>query len=192
MVFAPLDSGSTPLQPFPTAPTRQQLRRMNLYLDQLLLALVALTDVDQITWTKILEKISASTPAGYPLGKHYPAPTLVPGQLDGEGIRLLTMAIAHLGGHYQELLRRSVSLIEQTKEQGKNPLQTVLLKEYAEKFTIAWQAYQNKQGEEGNLSSLVPTEERLLSLLTELFFFSSKDGARRLWSVLTAMAFPLP
>ncbi|WLT37938.1 DUF3038 domain-containing protein [Synechocystis sp. B12] len=147
MVLTQFAPSPAPPQSFAVAPNRQQLRQMNCYLDQLLLALVALTDVEEDTWTAILEKISSSTTTGQSLTRKYPIPAVAPGQLDVEGIRLLAMAIAYLGAHYQELLRRSVSLVEQTKEQGKNPLQTVLLSEYARKFTSAWQAYGEKQGE---------------------------------------------
>ncbi|AGF52216.1 slr0397 [Synechocystis sp. PCC 6803] len=190
MVLTQFASSPAPPQSFAVAPNRQQLRQMNCYLDQLLLALVALTDVDEDTWTAILEKISSSTTTGQSLTRKYPIPAVAPGQLDVEGIRLLAMAIAYLGAHYQELLRRSVSLVEQTKEQGKNPLQTVLLSEYARKFTSAWQAYGEKQGGEAHIPLAPITSDRLLSLLTELFFFSSQDGPRRLWGVLATMVSP--
>ncbi|UAJ74225.1 DUF3038 domain-containing protein [Synechocystis sp. PCC 7339] len=190
MVLAQFASSPAPPHSFATVPNRQQLRQMNCYLDQLLLALVALTDVDQDTWTTTLETISLPTTTGQSLTKKYPVPAVAPGQLDVEGIRLLAMAITYLGAHYQELLRRSVSLVEQTKEQGKNPLQTVLLSEYARKFTSAWQAYVEKQGGEAHIPLPAPTPDRLLTLLTELFFFSSQDGPRRLWGVLAMMISP--
>lgn len=150
---------------------------MNIYLDQLLLALVALTDLDENTWNHALEK--ASSP-GNSLAQSYPPGTKPIGKLNTQGIRTLAMAIAYLSQHYQELLRRSVSLTEQTTEQGKNPLQTSLLREYGQKLQGTWQSYQTKKG------SSVPllTEDRILSLLTELFFYSSQDGSRRLWRVL--------
>ncbi len=183
MVFPQSLPAPTPPTSFIPPATPERLRQINIYLDQLLLALVALTDLDESTWKQALEKSSL---LGNSLAPNHPAKTAVPGEVNLQKIRSLAIMVASLSQHYHELLRRSVSLTEQTTEQGKNPLQTALLGEYAQKLQSAWEKYQVKQ----NLSVPFLAEDRILSLLTELFFYGSQDGPRRLWRVLENTSFP--
>lgn len=186
MVFTQSSPSPVPPLSFAQPPTPQRLHQINMYLDQLLLALVALTDLDESTWRQALKKVPSSPTNSNFSTPNYPVTTPAAGEINLQQIRTLAMAIAYLSHHYQELLRRSVNLTEQTTEQGKNPLQTALLGEYGQKLQGAWQRYKTKQG------SSVPllTEDRILSLLTELFFYSSQDGSRRLWRVLENTEFP--
>lgn len=169
--------------------TPAQLTSINVHLDQLLLALYALTGLDEATWQRALQQVSgvefASALKGinrleHPQGLQAQAVN----QLDLDSIRVLVAVISHLTQQYQELLRRSVTLIEQTMAQGKDPLQTILLGDYGEKLRHLDQSYRVKQSQ----SVTALTDDRALSLLMELLFYSSQNGARRLWGVLLVTA----
>lgn len=169
--------------------TPDQLTSINAHLDQLLLALYALTDLSQATWQNALRQVEgwelASADAsinrlGHPQGLQAKAVN----QLDLNGIRALVAMISYLTQHYQELLRRAVTLVEQTTAQGKDPFQTILLGDYRQKLQHLDQSYRAKHPQAvANL-----TDERALSLLMELLFYSSQEGARRLWGVLLITA----
>jgi hypothetical protein len=158
-------------------------------LDRLLLALYALTGLDEAAWQKALQQFALweFAPTVKAMGR-FEHPQLLQAtsvkQLDLEDIRALVAVISYLTQQYQELLRRSVTLIEQTTEQGKDPFQTVLLGEYGEKLRHLDQFYRVKQSQ----SVATLTDDRALSLLMELLFYSSQNGARRLWGVLLVTA----
>ena len=168
--------------------TPSQLTSINAHLDQLLLALYALTGLDEATWRKSLQQVSLTEFAPAEAMNRLEHPQTWQAQavnkLDLEGIRTLVAVIGHLTQQYQELLRRSVTLIEQTTEQGKDPFQTILLGEYGEKLRHLDQVYRVKQSQP--IAAL--TDDRALSLLMELLFYSSQNGARRLWGVLLVTA----
>ena len=169
--------------------TSSQLTSINAHLDRLLLALYALTGLDEAAWQKALQQVALweFAPTVKAMGR-FEHPQLLQAtsvkQLDLEDIRALVAVISYLTQQYQELLRRSVTLIEQTTEQGKDPFQTVLLGEYGEKLRHLDQVYRVKQSQ----SVATLTDDRALSLLMELLFYSSQNGARRLWGVLLVTA----
>jgi hypothetical protein len=169
--------------------TPEQLTRINAHLDQLLLALYALTGLDEVTWQQALHQVTLGdwTTAPAPMSRlEHPQglrATAV-SQLDLETIRVLVAVIGHLTQQHQELLRRSVTLAEQTTAQGKDPFQTVLLGDYGKKLRSLDQTYRAKQPR----SVTALTDDRALSLLVELLFYSSQNGARRLWGVLLVTA----
>jgi hypothetical protein len=169
--------------------TPSQLTSINAHLDRLLLALYALTGLDEAAWQKALQQFALweFAPTVKAMGR-FEHPQLLQAtsvkQLDLEDIRALVAVISYLTQQYQELLRRSVTLIEQTTEQGKDPFQTVLLGEYGEKLRHLDQFYRVKQSQ----SVATLTDDRALSLLMELLFYSSQNGARRLWGVLLVTA----
>lgn len=141
------------------------------YLDQLLLALVALTDLDEQQWRQIISRLPTSGRAV--------VPGSAPGALDWQSLGALVLAIAQLCQQHQELLRRAVGLVEQSQAQQKNPLQTSLLGNYQQKLQQLWANYGDRhQGVEPL------TETTALSLINDLFFYSTGDGAQRLGRVL--------
>ncbi|MFM1843256.1 MAG: hypothetical protein RLZZ490_1998 [Cyanobacteriota bacterium] len=183
---SPLSSLSLPLGKRLTPP---QLTSINVHLDQLLLALYALTDLDEATWQGALQQVSggdvtldlnAMNPVEQVQGLRPQAVNL----LDVESIRALVGVISYLTQQYQELLRRSVTLAEQTIAQGKDPFQTILLGNYGKKLRHLAQSYCAKHPQAG----ATLTNDRILSLLMELLFYSSQNGARRLWGVLLVTA----
>jgi len=183
-------SAPTPLSlPLGKRLTDAQLVSINTHLDQLLLALYALTELEEVTWRRALHQVALGefAPAMAAMGRlEHPQGLRAPSvsQLDLDGIRAMVAVISHLTQQYQELLRRSVTLVEQTTEQGKDPFQTILLGGYGEKLRELDQVYRAKQPQ----SVPALTGDRALSLLMELLFYSSDNGARRLWGVLLITA----
>jgi hypothetical protein len=169
--------------------TPSQLARINIHLDQLLLALYALTGLDQAIWQQTLRQVETRDPGvTVKTVNRLEIPQALPSQsvsqLDLDGIRALVAVISHLTQQYQELLRRAITLAEQRTEQGKDPFQTMLLGGYATKLKHLNQSYCANQSQ-----SIAPlTDDSVLSLLMELLFYSSQDGARRLWGVLLVTA----
>lgn len=83
------------------------------------------------------------------------------------GVRVLV----HLCQQHQELIRRAVSLIEQITQEGKDPWQVTLLKDYSQRLA--------------DYSSLHPTavasNQWWGKILFDLLFYSSPHGQQRLW-----------
>lgn len=180
---------SSPVLPLGQRLTPAQLTQINAHLDRLLLALYALTGLDAATWQQALREASTLDlpAAGEAIARlEHPQAIQAPTEasLDLDSVRTLAAVIGQLARQYQELLRRSVALIEQTLTQGSAPFLTTLLGEYRDKLRQLDTAYRRKHPQ-----GIAPlTDDRALSLLTELLFYSSQDGVRRLWRVLLVEA----
>jgi len=101
-------------------------------------------------------------------------------RLDVEEARSLVLIICHLAKQQQELIRRAVALLEQLTEQNREPHQVVLLGDYLDRFSNAYQ----ERMEEGENTPQTQLTQLALRLLIDLLFYSSPSGARRLWLAL--------
>ena len=96
---------------------------------------------------------------------------------DVEEVRSLVLIICYLANQHQELLRRAVSLLEQTIEQNKTPHQTALLGNYLDKFI---NYYYERINNSANFS-IEALSELAWRLLISLLFYSNNNGHRLLW-----------
>jgi len=101
-------------------------------------------------------------------------------KLDVDEARALSLIVCHLAKQHNELVRRSVALLEQLAEQNKEPHQASLLGNYLDAFHNTYQ----ERMEDGET---VPTDiltHLALKLLIDLLFYGSQNGVRRLWLTL--------
>lgn len=98
-------------------------------------------------------------------------------KLDVEEAKSMVIIICYLANRHQELLRRSVSLLEQVTEQNKPPYQTALLGNYLDRFLNYYQ--ERISNAQNNSATFI--EHLAWKLLIDLLFYSGQNGHRLLW-----------
>jgi hypothetical protein len=163
------------------------LDNIKTHLDLLLMALEALAKIGseailQAAQVLNLEGMVADRVALWRLRQSNPLRKGSGGRkkLDVEEARSLVLIICHLASQNQELIRRSVSLLEQVGNQGQAPHRIALLGDYLDSFS---QLYQERIEQGESLTSGQLTEIAF-KLMIDLLFYSSRNGHRRLWLAL--------
>ncbi|WP_013321782.1 DUF3038 domain-containing protein [Gloeothece verrucosa] len=184
-----VDPKDWPLVQFPEP---QQLDNIRAYLDLILLALEALAKIDSDTILNTAQELSLESifsdhialwqlRAANPLRKNSGERK----NLNVEEARALVLIISHLAKQHQELIRRAVSLLEQTVADNKDPHHSALLSDYLDIFS---KLYQERMENSENVSP-----QQLFSLayklLVDLLFYSGFNGYRRLWLALLNQRF---
>jgi hypothetical protein len=83
--------------------------------------------------------------------------------------------LVHLCQQHQELIRRAVSLMEQITQEGQDPWQVTLLKDYSQRLAVSSSLHQPL-----HLSEAASNQWRG-KILFDLLFYSSPYGQQRLW-----------
>ena len=173
--------------PLESPPDEGQLDNIKTHLDLLLMALEALAKIGseailQAAQVLNLEGMVADRVALWRLRQSNPLRKGSGGRkkLDVEEARSLVLIICHLASQNQELIRRSVSLLEQVGNQGQAPHRIALLGDYLDSFS---QLYQERIEQGESLTSGQLTEIAF-KLIIDLLFYSSRNGHRRLWLAL--------
>jgi hypothetical protein len=173
--------------PLESPPDEGQLDNIKTHLDLLLMALEALAKIGseailQAAQVLNLEGMVADRVALWRLRQSNPLRKGSGGRkkLDVEEARSLVLIICHLASQNQELIRRSVSLLEQVGNQGQAPHRIALLGDYLDSFS---QLYQERIEQGESLTSGQLTEIAF-KLMIDLLFYSSRNGHRRLWLAL--------
>jgi hypothetical protein len=158
---------SSRLEDLPLAgePSVDRLENLTVYLDSIEVALSALTKIPADALAECARELGLEAAI---------ASRLAGGKLaNGAEIRALVLVLCHLARRYHELIRRAVILLEQVTANGQEPQRSGLLADYLENFS----ALSPKQEAE-EVTSLA------WKLLIDLFFYSGRDGCRRLWLIL--------
>lgn len=188
----PLSTRSLPPQPIHEqlplthSPDPSQLDDIKAHLDLLLLALEALAGVgsDAMLQAAVDLGLEAVVSDRVALWRLRQASPLRKGQgrkrLEVDEARSLVLMISHLAQQQVELIRRSVSLLEQLTEQNRPPHHVALLGDYIDRFGNTYEDRMDVQA--------MPSADELtylaLKLLIDLLFYSAPHGARRLWVAL--------
>lgn len=168
-------------------PDPNQLDNIKAQLDLVLLALEVLTQISSEAMLQAaadlnLTNLVADRVALWRLRQSSP---LRRGQgrkrMDVEEARALVLIICHLAKQHQELIRRSVALLEQLTEQNREPYQAALLGDYLDNFSNAYQERMEAEEAEATTDQL---SHLALKLLIDLLFYSAPSGSRRLWMAL--------
>jgi hypothetical protein len=183
------------LLPLNSAPDPTQLDNIKAQLDLVLLALEALAEIGseamlQAATELHLESLVADRVALWRLRQSSPLRKGQGGRkkLDVEEARALVLISCHLAKQQEELIRRAVTLLEQMTAQHQAPHQAALLGDYLDRFS---NTYQERMED----ADTVPTDsltDLALKLLIDLLFYSSPNGARRLWLALIDRSQPNP
>jgi hypothetical protein len=168
-------------------PDPDQLDNIKAQLDLVLLALEALAGIGseamlQAATELNLDAIVADRVGLWRLRQSSPLRKGQGGRkkLDIEEARALVLVSCHLAKQHHELIRRAVGLLEQMTEQNREPHQTALLGDYLDNFNNTYQE-RMESGEEVAPQALT---HLAIKLLIDLLFYSSPQGARRLWLAL--------
>ncbi|MBE9170980.1 DUF3038 domain-containing protein [Pleurocapsales cyanobacterium LEGE 06147] len=155
-------------------------------LDTILLALQAITDLTPQNILQIAKELNLESVIAERRGLWRLPPSDSESkssrnqQLEIKKARSLVLIICHLAQQHQELIRRSVSLLEQATEENQPPESITLLAKYLDKFL---NIYQESTENRERISS-----ERLsqlaLKTLIDLLFYSGNNGHYLLWSVI--------
>lgn len=169
------------------SPDPSQLDNIKAHLDLVLLALESLTQISseamlQAAASLGLESMVADRVELWRLRQANPIRKGQGGRkkLDVEEARALVLISCHLARQHQEVIRRSVALLEQMAERHQEPHRTALLGDYLDRFT---NFYQDRMAEDERVTPDQLTD-LALKLLIDLLFYSAASGPRRLWLAL--------
>ncbi|MGV2828444.1 DUF3038 domain-containing protein [Myxosarcina sp. GI1(2024)] len=155
-------------------PDRQQLDRIEAYLDLVLLALVAIAKLNSETLLQAAEELNLTAIVGEHLSRWRSG--MANKSLDVEEARSLVLIICHIAERERELIRRAVSLLEQIEAEHREPESVTLLKDYLNKFINLYRSQTEERSPVTfDLSKLA------WKLLTDLLFYSGSNGHRLLW-----------
>lgn len=167
------------------APDSHQLEQMKAQLDQIFLALEALTNIGSDAMGRAASELNLTSVAGDRVSlwrlrqtnswRHSREQTF-----DVDEAKSLVLIICYLAHEHQELIRRAVSLLEQVTTQNQDPYQTTLLGNYIDSFT---NLYRKQSAQEISRREIAPLA---FKLLVELLFYSATNGHRRLWTMLVS------
>lgn len=154
-------------------PDKKQLDRIEIYLDLVLIALMAIAELDSEALLQAAEDLNLTVTVGdRPIRWQQSGANKA---LEEDEARSLVLMICYLAKQHQELIRRAVSLLEIKGEQQEAERVT-LLKDYLNKFIVLYRAkFTERSPVTIDLSQLA------WKLLTDLLFYSSDIGHRLLW-----------
>lgn len=169
--------------PLVNVPTPEELERINIHLDLILLGLESLINLHSDSLLEVATELNLQTAMiqNWLLWRQRQSLTFDEIQksklLKVEEARLLIVIICHLCQQNQEFIRRAVTLLEQITAQNRDPLGLALLSNYFEKFDRLYHSNvsDNKRLESSQLSKLA------FKLLVDLLFYSTTNGHHRLW-----------
>lgn len=162
----------------------RELADIKCHLDLVLLALEAIAEITSEAIIQAARDLNLESVVGdrltlWRLRSSNPKRKTAGGRkkLDVEEARSMVIIICYLANQHQELLRRSVSLLEQVTEQDRPPHQTALLGNYLDRFI---NYYQERIGD-SQADSAASIAHLAWKLLIDLLFYSGKNGHRLLW-----------
>ena len=160
-------------------PNPRQLDDIAVHLELLLLALDSLIEIKPRALQQIAVELNIPSAIAEKV-ESFPQLRKANSQnsLELDVAKSLVVVICHLATENRELLRRAVTLLEQTNLQQSAIQRTVLLKTYLQRFEQRF-----SQSRQKNL--IPPTDSHIaLKLLIDLLFYSDVSGFRRLWNNL--------
>lgn len=159
-----------------------QLREIDFRLHLVLLALKAIADLRSETIVLAAKELNVAsiisdrlTLWGSSLHPKHDADK----HIDTESIRSLILVICYLANQHQELLRRSICLLEQVWEQNRSPDETTLLSSYKNRFISLYQTRINSC-----CNSDVELALLAWKLAIALLFYSGENGSSLLTNII--------
>jgi Protein of unknown function (DUF3038) len=162
-----------------------QLHKMNLELELVMIAITALAQIDrqeigQIANEIDIRQILSAWRKEWPHAKF----TAVK-QLNPEQLRLLASIVNRLACKYQMVVRQSVTDWQQILQVDRLPLESPSLATYINNFISIYQARLSDESRHAEaIYSLESLSQAALNLLIELLFYGGNNGHQRLWQAL--------
>lgn len=108
-------------------------------------------------------------------------------KLDVDEARALALICTRLAQQHQQTIRTAIERWQQQTSQGRPPHLDPILGDYIDRFTSL---YQERMAD--NSSDGAELAQLALDLLVDLLFYSTPQGARRLWITLLERTTPAP
>jgi hypothetical protein len=157
-----------------------QLHKITLELESIVMAIAALTQIDQPKMSQIAQDLRLESIVSDWLNQ-WPLVQVTPNQqLDVSQLQALILIVHHLAQHYQTLLRQRINDWEQILQFDRLPLESPALAEYIGNFITMYQTRLSQELPQ----SFEALTEAAMNLLVELLFYGSNQGHQRLWSAL--------
>lgn len=162
-----------------------QLHKMNLELELVMIAITALAQIDRQEIGHIadeidLQRILADWRREWPQVKFTGAK-----QLDLAQLRLLVSIVNRLARKYQMVVRQTMTDWQQIAQVDRLPLESPSLAAYIDNFTIIYQARLSDEAMDSAAThSFESLSQAALNLLIELLFYGGNNGHQLLWQAL--------
>ena len=172
-----------------------QLHKMNLELELVMIAITALAQIDRLDIGQIAQDVDAQAILSdwlqvWPQAKFVPAR-----QLNLPQLRLLASIVNRLAHKYQMVVRQTMTDWQQILQVDRLPLESPSLAAYIDNFIIIYQVRLGDQSRDSETThSFESLSQAALNLLIELLFYGGKNGEQRLWQALLqrSQATPIP
>jgi Protein of unknown function (DUF3038) len=162
-----------------------QLHKMNLELELVMIAITALAQIDRLEIGQIakdvdVQAILADWLQTWPQAKFTPAR-----QLDLAQLQLLVSIVNRLAHKYQMVVRQTMTDWQQIVQVDRLPLESPSLAAYIDNFIIIYQVRLGDQTRDSEaIHSFESLSQAALNLLIELLFYGGKNGHQLLWQAL--------
>jgi Protein of unknown function (DUF3038) len=163
-----------------------QLHKMNLELELVMIAITALAQIDRQEIGQIAEDLDVRSILADWLNEWPHAKFTVDKQLDPAQLRLLVSIVNRLAHKYQMVVRQSVTDWQQIVQVDRLPLESPSLAAYIGDFISIYQARLSDEARH----SVESLSQAALNLLIELLFYGSNNGHQRLWQALLQRSHP--
>jgi Protein of unknown function (DUF3038) len=162
-----------------------QLHKMNLELELVLIAITALAQIDRLEIGQIAEEIDIQSIL-FGWLQQWPQIKFTPDkQLDLPQLRLLVSIVNRLAHKYQMLVRQTITDWQQIVQVDRLPLESPSLAAYIDNFIIIYQVRLSEQTRDSEATHSVESlSQAALNLLLELLFYGGNNGHQRLWQAL--------
>ncbi len=169
-----------------------QLNQIKAYLDLILLALEALTEIGSETMLQAaeelkLQKILSDRLVLWRLRQANPlrkSGSSGRKKLDVDEAKAITLITSHLAHKSEISIRQAVAELEKCAAKNSLPYRQKILGDYLDRFYAMYEERMATPLANSNLEKLA------LKLLIDLLFYSSASGARRLWISLLERSLP--
>ncbi len=162
-----------------------QLYKMNLELELVLIAITALAQIDRLDIGQVAKDVDVQSVLSdwlqtWPQAKFMPAR-----QLDPRQLRLLVSIVNRLAHKYQMVVRQTMTDWQQIVQLDRLPLEAPSLAAYIDNFIIIYQVRLGDQTRDSEAThSFESLSQAALNLLIELLFYGGNNGNQRLWQAL--------
>lgn len=162
-----------------------QLHRMNLELELVMTAVVALAQIDRHEIGQVAEELGVRSSLAAWL-KEWPQVRFgIDRQLDPAQLRLAISIISQLAHRYQMVVRQGITDLQQVVQANRLPLESPALATYIGNFITIYQVRLDDQSRDSAATySLESLSQAALNVLVELLFYGGKNGPQRLWQAL--------
>jgi Protein of unknown function (DUF3038) len=162
-----------------------QLHKMNLELELVMIAITALAQIDRLEIGQIAQDIDAQATLADWL-QTWPQVEFAPArQLNLAQLQLLVSIVNRLAHKYQMVVRQTMTDWQQIVQVDRLPIESPSLAAYIDNFIIIYQVRLGDRSRDAEaIHSFESLSKAALNLLIELLFYGGNNGHQLLWQAL--------